>query len=91
MFFMLPNALAAVRGHMRLVDANLATCRTKVAANKLRKAQNVIRSALLPELEDLEAQVAEKDTDRIVEKHPSLAGVVDDMVSIKEEVTRGWR
>ena len=87
MFFMLPDALAAVRGHMGLVDANLAAGHTKAAANELRKAQNVIRSALMPELEELESQVAEKGADRVVEKHPSLAGVTDNMVSIKEEVS----
>ena len=86
MFFMLPDALDAAREHMGLVDANLAAGHAKAAANELRKAQNVIRSSVLPEVEELERQLADKGPARVVEKHPSLAGIVDNIEKVKAEV-----
>ena len=86
MFFMLPDALDAARGHMGLVDANLAAGHAKAAANELRKAQNVIRSTVLPEVEELERQLAGKGPTMVIGKHPSLAGIVDNIEEVKTEV-----
>ncbi len=83
---MLPDALDAVRMYMGLVDANIEAGHVKTAANELRKAQNVIRLAVLPELDELEEQLADKGPQRIVEKHPSLADIVDNIEEAETEV-----
>ncbi len=60
-FFMLLESLGASRLHMALMAANLGAGHAKAAVNELRKAQNVVRDAVLPELEELGRQIVDKE------------------------------
>ena len=89
MYFMADEALASAEAHMALVDENLARGHVKAAANELRKAQNVVRDVLLPQLDGLDEQLAKLGRDGVLGRFPNLEGIIDNEPEIKERI-EGW-
>ena len=58
--------------------------------NELRKAQNVIRDALMPELESLDRQLAKIGRDGVLSRFPQLEELIDTLDEVREEVA-GWQ
>lgn len=87
MYFMADAALAAVEDHIALVDENLRRGHRKAAANELRKAQNVIRDQLAPELDGLDRQLERIGKDGVLERFPNLRGIVENKTEVRRKVT----
>lgn len=87
LYFMASDCLDMVRSHMELVDVNIERGHTKSARNELRKAQNVIRDALMPEIESLEQQLGTHGRDGVIARFPDLEELIDNLDEVKEEVT----
>lgn len=89
LYFMAADCLNTVKIHMSLVDANVERNHVKAARNELRKAQNVIRDCLMPELDSLDQQINKLGRDGVLERFPELEEIVNDMDNIRKE-TEQW-
>lgn len=89
LYFMADQCLGTVRSHMELVKSNRERGHTKAARNELRKAQNVMRSSLVPELDSLEKQIGAQGRDGVLARFPELEEIVDNLSEVREEVA-GW-
>ena len=89
LYFMAADCLDTVRSHIELVDANLERNHTKAARNELRKAQNVIRDCLVPELDSLDQQIGKLGRDGVLERFPDLEELVDNIDDVRKE-TELW-
>ena len=88
MYFMADGALASAEAHMALVDENLARGHAKAAANELRKAQNVVRDVLLPQLDGLDEQLGKLGRDGVLGRFPNLEGIIEDETQIRERIEK---
>ena len=89
MYFMAGETLSSADNHMRLVDWNLEHGHVKAAANELRKAQNVLKERLVPEMEGLAEQIMLHGRAHVLKRFPDLADIVDNMDEINER-TQVW-
>ncbi|MBR3312856.1 MAG: site-specific integrase [Atopobiaceae bacterium] len=90
LYFMADQCLDTVRSHMELIPINLERGHTKAARNELRKAQNVIRDALVPELDSLDRQIATLGRDGVLRRFPDLEELIDTLPEVRKEVAE-WQ
>lgn len=85
-----PESLDSARKHIALVERNQRNGFTKAAANELRKAQNVIRDVVDPEIESFKEQLEKLGRNEIVRLHSDLADIADNLEKVEEEV-KAWK
>ena len=90
MYFLLPDSLDSARKHIALVERNRRDGFTKAAANELRKAQNVIRDVIDPEIESFKEQLEKLGRNEVVRLHSDLADIADSLEKVEEEV-KAWK
>ena len=66
------------------------TGKIKAAQKELAKLKDLINRRLIPELDELDKEIAIKGFDTILEKHPSLIEVMENREKIREEIEI-WR
>ncbi len=90
LYFFADQCLDTVRSHMELVEINRQRGHTKAARNELRKAHNVIRDALVPELDSLDRQLAARGRDGVLGSFPELEQLIDTLPEVRKEIAE-WQ
>ena len=52
----------------------------------LYKTQRIIEDRIVPELEELENQIAKQGIEKILSNHPNLKDIISNLENIKKEV-----
>lgn len=84
-YYLLPETLGMLASHRGLVEENVRRGHTKAARNELRKAQNIIRGALLPELDSLDEELGKFGVEGVCERFPELEETIARRKTIREE------
>lgn len=87
---MAPDHLASFREHIVLVDEDMRRGHIKAARNELRKAQNVLKTSLIPEIDSLEEQLENIGREGVLGRFPDLEELVDNLEEVKKEVEQ-WQ
>lgn len=70
-------------------EDNSTAGHTKAAQKELYKIKELLQKKLIPELDELEHEIALKGKDHIIIRNPSLGAVIDNLTAIREEI-RSW-
>lgn len=70
--------------------AMLAAGKTKAAQKELAKLKDIINRRLLPELDELDKEIAAKGFNTILDKYPSLVEIMENREEIRKEIET-WR
>ena len=90
LYYMAPDHLASFREHIVLVDEDMRRGHIKAARNELRKAQNVLKTSLIPEIDSLEEQLENIGREGVLGRFPDLEELVDNLEEVKKEVEQ-WQ
>ena len=58
----------------------------KAAQKELNKLKDLLRRRLIPELDELEKELARKGFETIINQHPSLVEIIENKDNIREEI-----
>ena len=69
--------------------AMLENGNTRAAQKELKKLKDVLKRRLIPELDELEKEISKKGFNKIIELHPSLIEIIENIDDIRKE-TELW-
>ncbi|MBR3158796.1 MAG: site-specific integrase [Atopobiaceae bacterium] len=90
LYFFADQCLETVRSHMELIPINTSRGQIMAARNELRKAQNIIRDSLVPELDSLERQLDAHGREHIIGQFPELEELIDTLPEVRKEIAE-WQ
>lgn len=69
-------------------ELNVINGKAVAASKELKKLQNILKSRLIPELNQLDEEIMKRSEDIILIKYPSLRYIIENRVDIRKEIER---
>ena len=69
-------------------ELNISNGKAVAASKELKKLQNILKSRLIPELNQLDEEIMKRSEDTILLKYPSLRYIIENRVDIRKEIER---
>lgn len=83
----MPFHLSQLHSCITSVEYNVKNCYMREAEKELYKAQFICKTLLQPELNELKDLMNRKGSEYVIEKHPEMKPIIDDIENIESEVT----
>lgn len=85
-YYMADISLTDLRKQEKLYDYLMENGNTKAAQKELNKLKAIAGSRLIPELDEMDKEIQRKSVTDIAEQHPQLIDIIENEVSIRQEV-----
>lgn len=87
LYYDMPFHLSQFHNCITSVEYNVKNCYMREAEKELYKAQFICKTLLQPELNELKDLMNRKGSEYVIEKHPEMKPIIDDIENIESEVT----
>ena len=87
LYYDMPFHLSQFHNCITSVEYNVKNCYMQEAEKELYKAQFICKTLLKPELNELKDLMNRKGSEYVIEKHPEMKPIIDDIENIESEVT----
>ena len=85
MYFTAAETYDFFREYAEVIAINEKRNLRRETEKEIRKLQNIIKDSLIPELEELELELARQGRETVIKRFPALQEVADNLSSIKKE------
>lgn len=90
MYFMLPVTYQKFKDLLMLINYNKINSFINQSQKEMYKLEAIITQELLPEIIDLEKQISKNGVDVVVERHPSIKPIIQNIKYLKVEIA-AWQ